>query len=145
MHASKNHEKICFFFFWGEHSPDATEAFQLLPRRHRSLHHNGKDSRYRDWCCRANTSDVVINHTNYLHHPQVLSQVPITKQQIGRLQGKCRWWGSNPRPSQRQPSTLPLDHARFRIIKYQWVAIAEEITNILSYCSSVKSYFHASS
>ena len=32
------------FFFWGEHPPDATEAFQLLPRRHLSLHHNGKDS-----------------------------------------------------------------------------------------------------
>ena len=34
----------CFFFFLGEHPPDATEAFQLLPRRHLSLHHNGKDS-----------------------------------------------------------------------------------------------------
>ena len=34
-----------FFFCWGgEHPPDATEAFQLLPRRHLSLHHNGKDS-----------------------------------------------------------------------------------------------------
>ena len=32
------------FFFLGEHPPDATEAFQLLPRRHLSLHHNGKDS-----------------------------------------------------------------------------------------------------
>ena len=32
------------FFLWGEHPPDATEAFQLLPRRHLSLHHNGKDS-----------------------------------------------------------------------------------------------------
>ena len=29
-----------------------------------------------------------------------------------QLQGKCRWWGSNPRPSRRQSSTLPLDHAR---------------------------------
>ena len=35
-----------FFFLGGggEHPPDATEAFQLLPRRHLSLHHNGKDS-----------------------------------------------------------------------------------------------------
>ena len=32
-------------FFWGgEHPPDATETFQLFPRRHLSLHHNGKDS-----------------------------------------------------------------------------------------------------
>ena len=34
---------ILYFFFLGEHPPDATEAFQLLPRRHLSLHHNGKD------------------------------------------------------------------------------------------------------
>ena len=32
------------FFFFGEHFPDATEAFQLSPKRHLSLHHNGKDS-----------------------------------------------------------------------------------------------------
>ena len=34
------------FFFGGrgEHPPDATEAFQLLLRRHLSLYHNGKDS-----------------------------------------------------------------------------------------------------
>ena len=38
-------QKFKIFFFWGgEHPPDATEAFQLLPRRHLSLHHNGKDS-----------------------------------------------------------------------------------------------------
>ena len=35
-----------FFFGGGRTSPDATEAFQLLPRRHLSLHHNGKDQ---DW------------------------------------------------------------------------------------------------
>ena len=36
---------ILTFFFWGgEHPPDATEAFQLLPIRHLSLHHNGKDN-----------------------------------------------------------------------------------------------------
>ena len=35
---------IAQFFWGGEHSPDATEAFQLLPRRHLSLHQNGKDS-----------------------------------------------------------------------------------------------------
>ena len=69
-----NSQSCLNFFFGGggEHPPDATEAFQLLPRPHLSLHHNGKDR-----CCRANTSDVVINHTNHLHHPQVLSQVPI--------------------------------------------------------------------
>ena len=32
-----------FFFFLGQKPPHATEAFQLLPRRHLSLHHNGKD------------------------------------------------------------------------------------------------------
>ena len=30
-------------FFEEEHLPDVTEAFQLLPRQHLSLHHNAKD------------------------------------------------------------------------------------------------------
>ena len=51
--------------FWGgEHLPDVIEIFQLLPRCHLSLHRNGKDSF--DWCCRVNTIDVIINHTNHL-------------------------------------------------------------------------------
>ena len=37
-------QKRFFLGGGGEHPPGATEAFQLLPRRHLSLHHNGKDS-----------------------------------------------------------------------------------------------------
>ena len=74
------------FFWWGEHPPDVTEALQLLPRRHLTLHHNSKDSL---GYCRPNTNDVVINHINHVRHPQV----PINKQKLGRLQGECRWRG----------------------------------------------------
>ena len=62
-----------------------TKAFQLLPRRHLSLHHNGKGSLATETGA-VNTSDVVINHTNHLHHSQVLPLVSINKQQLGRLQ-----------------------------------------------------------
>ena len=37
-------QKMYFFAFFRGASPDVTEAFQLLSRRHLSLHHNGKDS-----------------------------------------------------------------------------------------------------
>ena len=94
---------VAYMFLEEEHFPDVTEALQLLPRCHLSLHHNDKESCYRGWCCRASTSDVARNH---LHHPQSFSQVPINKQQLGELQGECLWWGSNPR---QQSITLPLE------------------------------------
>ena len=34
-------------------------------------------SLYRDWCCRVNTNDVVINHINHLHHPRFYPRYPL--------------------------------------------------------------------
>ena len=98
---------VMSIFFLGKHSPDATEAFQLLPRRHLSLHHNGKGSlATRNWCCRVSTSSVGYKpHQRHPSPPGFTScWVSINEQQLSGLQGKCRCWGSNRRSSRRHGS-----------------------------------------
>ena len=83
-------------FFEEKHLPDVTEALQLLPRQHLSLHHNGLESLATETGS-VDTSDVVRNHapSTTSTNPR-FRQVPINKQQLGGLQGEYRCWGSNP-------------------------------------------------
>ena len=65
----------CLIFFGGTF-PDVTEAFQLLPRRHLSLHHNGKGSlgrlyRKHQWC-------GYKPHQQLHPHPRFYLRYPLT-------------------------------------------------------------------
>ena len=121
-------------FFWGgEHSPNVTGALAAFIEMTSFCPYTimAKTVLSRDWCYRANTSDVVRNqHQPYPPLPG-FSQVPINKQQPGELQGELSLVGLKPATvtaMQWQSSSLPLDHALNLII-----ATKVEIWPLLNY------------
>ena len=109
---SSFYAKESLFLGGKENHPDVTEAFQLLLRRHLSLHHNGKDSLATEAGAVEQTPVIWLENTiNQLHHHHFFTRYPLTNISMDGVQDECRWWGSNPRPSWQQSSTLPLIHA----------------------------------